>query len=93
MPNTILENRIAPITRPTDNQKAVLAKIAAAATPQLALADIADTPNLVAARDLLDKMGLIDLDDEGAHLTDLGQEVMTNQNLATPDGQLTGSTA
>lgn len=89
MRNPILENQIVPITRPTDNQKAVLAKITAAATPQLALADIADTPNLVAARDLLVQMGLIDIDDEGAHLTDKGQEVMTAQNLATSDGTLT----
>ena len=89
MRNKILENRIQPITRPTDNQKAVLSKITAAATPQLALADIADTPNLVAARDLLVQMGLIDIDDEGAHITDQGNEVMVNQNLATADGQLT----
>ena len=89
MRNPILENRVISLTRPTDNQKAVLAKIAAAATPQLAVADISDTPNLVAARDMLAKMGLIDIDDEGAHLTDLGREVMTNQNLATPDGTLT----
>lgn len=85
----ILENNVIQLTRPTDNQKAVLAKIVAAATPQLAAADISDTPNLVAARDMLDKLGLIDIDDEGAHITDLGNEVLVNQNLATPDGQLT----
>lgn len=85
----ITEKEILPITRPTDNQKAVLAKIVAAATPQLAAADISDTPNLVAARDMLDKLGLIDIDNEGAHITDLGNEVLVNQNLATADGQLT----
>jgi hypothetical protein len=85
----INEQQIVPLTRPTDNQKAVLAKITAAATPQLAAADISDTPNLVAARDMLDKLGLIEIDNEGAHVTDLGREVMVNQNLATPDGQLT----
>lgn len=85
----ITEKEIVTISRPTDNQKAVLAKITAAATPQLAAADISDTPNLVAARDMLDKLGLIELDNEGAHVTDLGREVMVNQNLATPDGQLT----
>jgi hypothetical protein len=82
-------NEVTTLTRPTDNQKAVLAKITAAATPQLATADISDTPNLVAARDMLDRLGLIDIDDEGAHITDLGREVMVNQNLATADGQLT----
>ena len=95
MRNPILERKIIPVTHPTDNQKAVLAKIVAAATPQLAAADISDTPNLAAARDMLDKMGLITLDDEGAHLTDEGNKTMVDQNLATPDGQLTddGQTA
>lgn len=89
MRNPILERKIVPVTHPTDNQKAVLAKIVAAPTPQLASAEISDTPNLAAARDMLEKMGLITLDNEGAHLTDAGNEVMVNQNLATPDGQLT----
>ncbi|KKM64818.1 hypothetical protein LCGC14_1497590, partial [marine sediment metagenome] len=42
MRNPILERKIIPVTHPTDNQKAVLAKIIAAATPQLAAADISD---------------------------------------------------
>ncbi len=89
MRNPILERKIVPVTHPTANQKAVLAKIISAATPQLASADISDTPNLAAARDMLEKMGLISLDSEGAHLTDAGHEVLVNQNLATQDGQLT----
>ncbi len=89
MRNPILERKIIPVTHPTDNQKSVLAKITASATSQLAAADISDTPNLVAARDLLVQMGLIELDDEGAHLTDQGQQVMVDQNLTTPDGSLT----
>ena len=89
MRNPILERKIIPVTHPTDNQKAVLAKITAAPTPQLAAADISDTPNLAAARDMLVQMGLITLDEEGAHVTDAGNEVMVNQNLASPDGQLT----
>ncbi|KKN08279.1 hypothetical protein LCGC14_1058250 [marine sediment metagenome] len=95
MRNPILERKIIPVTHPTDNQKAVLAKIIAAATPQLAAADISDTPNLAAARDMLDQMGMITLDNEGAHLTDDGNQMMIDQNLSTPDGQLTddGQTA
>ncbi len=95
MRNPILERRIVPVTHPTDNQKAVLAKITAAATPQLAAADISDTPNLVAARDLLVQMGLIELDMNGAHITDQGQQVMVDQNLADGGGNLTddGQTA
>ena len=95
MRSPILERKIIPVTHPTENQKSVLAKIIAAATPQLAAADISENPNLSAARDMLEKMELIILDDEGAHVTDAGNEVMVNQNLATPDGQLTddGQTA
>ena len=89
MKNPILERKIIPVTHPTDNQKSVLAKIVAAATPQLAAADISENPNLSAARDMLVRMQLINLDNEGAHVTDAGNEVMVNQNLATPDGQLT----
>lgn len=89
MRNPILERKIIPVTHPTDNQKSVLAKIASSATPQLAAADISDTPNLVAARDLLIQMGLIELDDNGAHLTDQGQQVMVDQNLTDDGGNLT----
>ena len=66
-----------------------MAKILAAATPKLAAADISENPNLAAARDMLERLGLIELNDEGAFLTDTGNEIMVNQNLATPDGQLT----
>ncbi len=89
MRNPILERRIVPVTHPTESQKSVMSKIVAAATSQLAAADISGTPNLVAARDMLEKMGLIYLDDEGAHLTDQGNEVMINQNLVSPGGGLT----
>ena len=88
MRNPILERRIIPVARPTENQMAVLSKIVAAATPRLAAADISDDPNLSAARDMLEKLGLITLSDEGAFVTDAGDEVMVNQNLAT-DGRLT----
>lgn len=89
MRNPILERRIIPVTQPTESQKSVMAKIVAAATPQLAAADISDTPNLAAARDMLEKMGLIVLDDQGAHLTDQGEQVMTDHNLTSPSGGLT----
>lgn len=66
-----------------------MAKIVSSATPQLAAADISDTPNLVAARDLLVQMGLIELDMNGAHITDQGQQVMVDQNLTDGGGNLT----
>lgn len=87
--NPILETRIIPVAHPTNNQKAVMAKIVAGPTPELAAAEISDTPNLAAARDMLDRLGMIELNDEGAHLTDEGKEVMINQALMSPTGQLT----
>lgn len=83
------ESRIIPVVHPTTNQSAVLAKIASAPTPKLAASNISDSPNLAAARDMLQKMGLITLNDEGAFLTDQGKEVMVNQNLMDPSGGLT----
>jgi hypothetical protein len=89
----IKETRVIPVVHPTQNQSAVLAKIVGAATPKIAAAEISDNANLAAARDMLQKMGLIKLDDTGATVTDSGKEVMVNHNLAdssgglTPDGQ------
>ena len=89
MRNPILEKRIIPVARPTENQMAVLSKIVAAATPRLAAAELSGDPNTSAARDMLEKLGMIELNDEGAFVTDEGNEVMVNQNLSTPDGRLT----
>lgn len=85
----IYENIIQPLTRPTDNQKAVLTKIIAAPTPKVAVADISATPNLVAAREMLKKIGLIDIDETGAYVTPDGEQVLIDQNLMDEDGQLT----
>ena len=95
MRNPILEKKIIPVAHPTDNQKSVMAKIVAAATPELAAADISDNPHLSAARDMLVRLDMIELNAGGAFLTDRGNEMMISQNLVTPDGQLTddGQTA
>lgn len=85
----ILEKRIVPVMNPTANQKAVLAKIKAAATPKTAAADISKTSNLAAARDMLERLGMIELNDDGATLTDDGEQVLLDQNLADESGQLT----
>ena len=88
--SSILEKRIVPVIRPTQNQKSVLAKIKAAATPKTAAADISKTSNLTAARDMLEKMGLITISqEEGAVVTDEGEQVMIDQNLVDESGELT----
>lgn len=91
MKHTILEKPIVPVINPTENQKAVLAKIVAAETPKLAANDISKNRNLVVARDMLKKLGFITLDDEGATLTDEGTKVLTDQGLADDMGELTDS--
>lgn len=85
----INEKMIQPLTRPTNNQKAVLTKIIAAPTPKVAVADISATPNLVAAREMLKKMELIDIDETGAYVTPDGEQVLIDQNLMDENGNLT----
>ena len=85
----ILEKRIVPVMNPTENQKSVLAKIKAAATPKTAAADISTDTNLTAARDMLIKMGFITLDQEGAQVTPEGDQLMQDQGLTDEMGELT----
>lgn len=85
----ILEDRVNAILRPTRHQKEVLAKIRGAATPETAAANVSQDAHLVAARDLLVKLGLIEVQDGQASITPRGEEVMRNQNLIDETGQLT----
>lgn len=85
----IFEDRTSAVISPTNHQKQVLTKIIAAATPQLAATEVSKGRQLVAARDMLIKLGLIKIDDNKAEVTDLGKEVMTNQNLIDNMGSLT----
>lgn len=85
----INEKRIVPVINPTENQKSVLAKIKAAATPKTAAQDISEDPNLAAARDMLVRMGMITLDTEGAVITEEGEQLMVDQGLVDESGELT----
>lgn len=81
--------RIMSAVHPTANQKRVLAKIAAAPTPTVAGEEISKDANLVAARNMLMKLGVITFDDHEAALTDSGTQIATEENIIGPDGQLT----
>lgn len=75
--------------RPTTFQKQVLAHITGAPTPKLAAANIATNRNLMAARDMLAKLGIITYSDAGAALTDKGITLATEENITDETGQLT----
>ncbi len=85
----ILEDRTNAIISPTDNQKRVLTVIKASATPQVAASEISKGQNLLAARDMLVRLGLVKLENNGAFLTPEGEELLQNQNLTDESGSLT----
>ena len=81
--------RITPTLKPTANQLRVLAKLAASATPAAALREITQTPNMVAARDALARLGLLTFDRHSAQLTDRGKAVSTLEGILDQTGVLT----
>jgi len=74
----------------TDTQKKVIARIVVAATPKVAAEDISKDPNIVAARDMLIKLGVITFS-EGtlAALTASGKKLATDSNIIDAAGVLT----
>ena len=85
----ISETRTLSTIHLSDTQKAVLSKIIGSATPETALEEISDGRNMVAARDILQKLGLIEVTDRDASITDEGNEVMKDENLVDDMGELT----
>lgn len=81
--------RLLSTIRLTDNQKRVLAKIAAAPTPTVAGEAISKEPNLVAARNTLMKLGVITFVDNRAEITDKGQHLGKEENILDDAGGLT----
>jgi hypothetical protein len=81
--------RIMSAVHPTANQKRVLAKIAASPTPAVAAQEISKDANLVAARNMLMKMGVITFATGQAALTDRGTQISTEENIIDQSGQLT----
>lgn len=81
--------RIMSAVHPTDNQKRVLAKIIAAPTPAVGAQSISGDANLIAARNMLMKMGLITFASGEANVTDSGMQVAADENVTDESGQLT----
>jgi len=73
----------------TDTQKRAMAKVVAAATPKIAADEVSGNQNLIAARDMLVKLGLMTFAPGNATLTDQGNKVMKDYALVDDAGQLT----
>ncbi len=74
----------------TSNQKAVLAKIVAAPTPKVAAQEISGDRGIVAARDLLIKLGLITFGEGSmAALTASGKKMAVDDDIIDDTGALT----
>lgn len=75
----------------TDTQKKVLGKLKVAKTDRLGFDDISQGRQIIAARDLLKKLGLITFDEAKATagITDDGEQVMKDTGLTDNSGQLT----
>lgn len=84
---TILEARL----KLDDTQKAAIAYIHTAPTPQMAYSLVSGARNSVAARDMLDLAGYVVIDEPNkiAKLTPEGEEVLTTENLIDDMGDLT----
>lgn len=83
--------RILPSIRPTDNQRRVIARIIASPTPAVAGEAISGDVNLVAARNMLMKLGAITYAEGQAELTDRGMQIAVEENIASETGELTPS--
>lgn len=81
--------RLLTTVHPTTNQKCVLAKIVAAPTPSVAASNISTDANMVAARNMLMKLGAITFSNGEASLTDRGRQVAEDENIIDQSGQLT----
>lgn len=81
--------RIMSAIHPTQNQKRVLAIIAGSANAKVAGEQITGDANLVSARNLMMKLGLITFSNGEATLTDKGQQTAKEENITDDSGQLT----
>lgn len=85
-----ISERMVNLTRLTQNQQKVMAKILAAPTPLTAYDEISRGESLIAARDILQKLGMIDVDeDKSATITDKGMSILKSMNIVDDMGQLT----
>ena len=85
----LTETKILTNVHLSDAQKLVMAKIKAAANANVAAEQARNSTNLAAAQKSLSKLGLVQVDDTGATLTDKGIKTMTDENLMDESGELT----
>ena len=81
--------RIMSSVHPTNSQLRVFAKISASATPKVAGEEVSKDVNVVAARNMLVRLGLITLNNGEAELTQQGSQVAQDENIIDQTGQLT----
>lgn len=85
----ISEVQILPTVHLSDSQKIVMTKIIASPTEQVALEEINNGRNLVAATKELEDLKLIDVSPTSVKVTDTGLDVMKDENLIDDTGELT----
>lgn len=83
MANTLTSIRL------SETQKTLMCQIIAAPTEELAYEASEDGTNIMAARDQLEKLGLIDWEEGSASVTDNGMEVLKDEALVDDMGELT----
>ena len=85
----INEKRTLTTVRLTDNQKKVMTTILSSATEKLAADNISKGRQVVTARDILIKLGLIEYRDGFAAVTPEGEQLLKDSGLIDDMGQLT----
>lgn len=78
----------------SDYQKKVLAIVKASATPQVAFEELQKQPpeeeqNIIGARDMLQKLGLVEIGPHSLEITPSGEKVMQDEYLVDEMGELT----
>lgn len=73
----------------TVTQKSILAALYNSPTPEAAFEAINGTTMLITARNLLERLGLIQVVGNKAGLTDMGREAVIANNIADETGKLT----
>lgn len=77
--------------RLNDTQKAIIASMEVASTPELKYGVVTGARNAVSGREYLERLGYIEVDDDSktAELTPKGEEVLTAENITDEGGELT----
>lgn len=73
----------------TNTQKAVLAIVLNAPTPEVAFENTNDTQALITARNLLKQLGFIVIANNTITLTPSGQDIIVSNNISDSEGNIT----